>query len=360
MNDTTRMAAELRAAALREVLETYRTQNGVHFGGRLRTPVLEWSERSSELGAWVSETRTLRLSERLLEGPWGVLVEVLKHEMAHQFVHEVLGVTDEGPHGATFRRVCEERGIDRRAAGVPDDDPEREPARAAAFRKILHLLSLAESDNPHEAESAAILARRLMLKYQLEHGQSRERTFAFRHLGPPLVRRHAYQRVIANILDEYFFVQVIVVPSFDARRGKRASVLEAIGDVDNLEIASYAHDFLEMSGERLWKQHKRAKRLRGDRERLDYLFGVMSGFREKLAKEAETARGEGLVVARSPELARYFRARHPYTRSVSGRGSVEKEAFAAGAVAGRELVLSKGLRGVDRDGGSPRLLPGKR
>ena len=72
-----------------------------------------------------------------------MLVEVLKHEMAHQFVDEVLGVHDEPDHGPVFRQVCDERGIDARAAGAPDADR----ARDHVLDRIAKLLALAGSPN---------------------------------------------------------------------------------------------------------------------------------------------------------------------------------------------------------------------
>ena len=40
------------------------------------------------------------------------MVEVLKHEMAHQYAHEILGARDESAHGEAFRTVCQRLGID--------------------------------------------------------------------------------------------------------------------------------------------------------------------------------------------------------------------------------------------------------
>ena len=83
--------------ALRQVLLTYKDANASLFGGRLSVPQLRWTSSSMIWGAWRGSERILELSLRLLERPWGELVEVLKHEMAHQFVEEVeLGADKEG------------------------------------------------------------------------------------------------------------------------------------------------------------------------------------------------------------------------------------------------------------------------
>lgn len=352
-----RLGAELRRSALRQVEVAYRDSNHSLFGGRLRAPVLEWSDAESELGAWVREARSLRLSESLLLGPWGELLEVLKHEMAHQYVDEVLGVHGEGPHGPTFQKICRERGIDPRAAGRPRSGDVEEGERTAVLRRIASLLALAQSDNQHEAELAMATARRLMLKYNLEQATENPSAYSFRHVGTPTGRRAAWQRVLATILSDHFFVDVLIVPVYRPLEGKRGSVLEIMGRLENLEMAAYVHDFLECSAADLWQSHKKREGLASDKDRLSYLFGVMSGFRDKLEAEERRSQKEGLVWLGDPELSRYARARHPYVRRVGSSGRVARDAFSAGREAGRSLVLSRGV-GAGVSAGGPRLLGG--
>ena len=147
--------------ALRAVRRVYDDANAALFAGKLRPPALQLSDSVGRLGCYVHKSRTLELARPLLvEHGWNVLVEVLHHEMAHQFVHEVLGVHDESAHGPAFRRVCQERGIDARAAGLPDP---ADPAETHVLERIAKLLALAESANEHEASAAMSAAQRLML-----------------------------------------------------------------------------------------------------------------------------------------------------------------------------------------------------
>src|SRR5204862_3124484 len=114
------------------------------FGRKLRRPQMELSDSATRLGAWFKQGRRLQVARRLLVvHGWGTLIEVLKHEMAHQYVDEVLGLDSEGAHGPSFRRVCEERGVDSRAHGVP---VAGEAASAApVLDRIATLLALAGS-----------------------------------------------------------------------------------------------------------------------------------------------------------------------------------------------------------------------
>src|SRR5690606_42073348 len=80
-----------------------------------------------------------------------------------------------------------------------------------------------------------------------------------------------------------------------------------------------------------------------------------SGFSEKLERDARKGQAEGLVWMGDPELGRYFRARHPHVRSVSGRGTVKNEAFSAGHNAGGRIVLHRGVEAGSTKG-APRIL----
>src|ERR1700733_13492884 len=109
---TERLNEELERAALHAILRTWEDLNGALFRFQLRRPAVMLVDSSVRLGLWHGGLRVIEIGA-------SALVEVLKHEMAHQYVDEVLGQPDDAMHGAAFRRVCEERGIDASAAGVP-------------------------------------------------------------------------------------------------------------------------------------------------------------------------------------------------------------------------------------------------
>jgi hypothetical protein len=56
------------------------------------TGLVALSDSERRLGEWNRAQRTISISRRLVvQQPWGVVREVLKHEMAHQYVFEILG-----------------------------------------------------------------------------------------------------------------------------------------------------------------------------------------------------------------------------------------------------------------------------
>jgi hypothetical protein len=69
----------------------------------------------------------------------------------------------------------------------------------------------------------------------------------------------------------------------------------------------------------------------------------MSGFAEKLSVQARAHKAEGLVWVPHAELAAYTRKRHPYLRTISHQGHRQRDVFAHGQKAGREVVLHRGV-----------------
>jgi hypothetical protein len=346
------LSTALEAALLRQLLATWRTLNDSYFKGRLQAPTLALADGAHKLGQWLAAERRIELSRAfVVDGAWGAVVEVLKHEMAHQFVSEALGDPDPTPHGPAFRAVCERHGIDAAAAGLPDAAPTPEADRILS--RVAKLLALAESPNVHEAELAMAEAQRLMLRHNVD--ATARAAYSFRHLGAPSGRVGEHERILANILNDHFFVECIWVPVWRAREGKRGSVLEVCGTTVNLTIAEHTHAFLLHTAERLWAQYKRDHAV-GNRDRRTYLAGVMTGFREKLDAQRKRHQREGLVWVGDADLTKYWRRRHPYVRFTRHVGAAQNEAHAHGRAAGRNIVLQRAMHERVSRG---RLLPSR-
>jgi hypothetical protein len=343
---------------------SYQDLNASYFKRALRPASIRLSDNAARLGRWVGDLRVIELSRPLvLEQSWGVVVEVLKHEMAHQYVHEVLGRADEPAHGPAFRDVCDRLGIDASASGMPtgtEDAPTREGHRKI-LERVSQLLALAQSSNVHEAQTATTLAQKLMLKYNLESAAlGARRGYDVRHVRDPSGRITESERLLSIILGEHFFVEVIWVPVYRPCEKKRGQVLEICGTPANLEMAAYVHAFLTNAAEHLWREHKRGEDIRGNRDRRTYLAGVMEGFREKLEAENKKHRAEGLVWVGDADLEAYYRKRHPHIRHSRTMGHVRTDAHVAGRSAGRRLVLHRGIGSDSTQARGPALLPAKR
>jgi len=356
------LSIELEAALVRELRRTYERTNQRRFAGKLRPAVLVLAETTRRLGQWSRASRRLELSRTMvLERPWLEVIGVLEHEMAHQYVEEVLGVTTEAAHGPTFQRVCSERGIDARAAGAPA--PSEDPEGDRALDKIRKLMALAGSANEHEAEIAMRRAHDLMLRHNVEHVRTGvAASYEARQLGEPTKRASGVDLDIVGLLTEHFFVEAIRVPVYMPATGEHADVFEVIGTHTNVEMAAHVFEFLRATAERLWQENRRDSRVKSGRVR---------GFRDKLtteqkastrdrAERGERPRGEAppateaLVWTGDPNLETFFRARYPNIRT-RRRFITLSGAHAAGREAGRTVILNKPVtRGPS--GGGPRLL----
>ena len=325
---------------VRALMRDWQRLNYLHFRDALVAPVLLLSDAESRLGQWSPSHRTIEIARRLVASqPWGVVVEVLKHEMAHQYAHEVLRIAPA-------------------SAGIPG------PAHADGFesplaRRIARLLALAESDNANEAELAMREAQRLMLKYNIDvSAEATRRNYEFRHLGEPTGRMQSHQHHLSAILGRFFFVEAIWVSVHRPLLGRPGTVLEVCGTRENVEMASYVHDFLLRSAEHAWRQHQRAARISSDRDRRSYLTGVMRGFYEKLEAQQKTNRQEGLVWVKDNGLTGYFHARYPKQRTIRSTARARPDAYAHGKQAGSKLVIHKPVGGGSSTGG--RALPPRR
>ena len=347
-------ASTFDAALLGELARAWGELNRLHFGGVLRRPVLTLIDTRTRLGSWHRVERTLSMSRRfVLERTWGTVIEVMRHEMAHQYVDEVLHIHDQTAHGPAFQRVCRERAIDGRATGAPglgSDGPV-----PAVLRKVHALLALADSPNRNEAEAAMRAAHRLMRKYNVERSTGAD-GYTFAQLGRPTGRVPAHHRVLAGILAEHFFIQPIWVSAYDAARRKWGRVLEVCGRPENMDIAEHVHGFMLQTGERLWRDHKRAQGLRGNRDRRRFLQGMMMGFHDQLQEAAEAAERTGLVWVGDADLDAYLSRRHPSRARGRAVAMTLSSEWEAGRAAGRRIVLR---RAVPHRGQAPiGLLPG--
>ena len=346
------LSAELEAALVRELAHCYDRINWAHFGERLVRPVLVLASAATRLGRWGPATRTLELQRALvLDRPWPEVLAVLAHEMAHQFVDEVLQVRGETAHGDTFRRVCEARGIDARAQGAPVVQGSASAAGDRVLERIRKLLALAASSNQHEAEAAMARAHELMLRHNLDQ-LPLPQPYEVRHLGEPRRRASPVEAEIVGLLSELFFVEAISIPVYVPRSGLSGHLYEIVGTLANVELAGHVFAFLLATADRLWRDHRADARVKSGRDRVAFQTGVIRGFRDKLVRERQVLRGTGLVWVGDPRLADFYRRRHP--RIVTRRRTLRADgAHHAGREAGRTIVLHRPLTTT---GGGGKLL----
>lgn len=343
---------ELQRTWLDWLHRSWEAINHRELGGQLRRPIIDLEHNRGRLGSWNPTSRVLRLSvDHLRTALWCEVELTLRHEMAHQVVSELFGAPGAPVHGSLFRRAC--RLL--RLQDSPRLEVRRTGAEVRALEKIRKLLSLATSSNPHEAQVAMATANRLLLQHNLEaadaelHGREEHR-LTYRWIGRPTGRITLERKLLAGILQEFFFVRAIWIRTRRAADQKRVSVLEILGSDHNLDIAEYVHDYLVRTLDLLWLDYRRLRRRqKGLAARNDYRTGVLMGFRDHLESQRERDEEDGLIWLGDPALDEVFAERYPNTRRLGASYYRPGHAHRAGRRAGRKVRLRPGLRERQKD-----------
>ena len=335
------MDQKLKRLILFHLKRYWSLENEVSFDQRLKAPQFA-IHLGGPLGVWHPKKRIISIQEELLmSSSWLEVIEVLRHESAHQFVDEALKVRGESAHGTTFKQVCEERGIDPRGVATPALSTKAKKL----LEKINKLLALAESDNPNEAENAARQAHALLIKHHLHQDElgALNEHFTFRQLGDPKGRHYQYEYSIVNILSEYFFVDCIWITVFDVKKKKDLKVAEMCGRSEDLEIAEYVYHFLHNHVALGWRRYQKETSRRGLKERLSFSLGMVLGFMEQFSAQRAEVGGTQLISLKDHGATEYLRKRHPAIRTRSSSGWRPSSDYHSGVDQGRALRLRKGV-----------------
>ena len=358
---------------------------------KLRTPLIEVCNMNGRWGSWDPVLRVIRISRRLIdEYSWDIVLEILKHEMAHQLVTDDppkgRRSADERPHGDAFQSACQRLGLSDWASNASGELPEQIPVNAhrvlapedeRLLRRIEKLLALANSTNEHESLLAMERVRELYARHNIDRIRQKVSSDQV-HL---IINRRrkvidSVETAILGLLGEFFFVRVITGSMFDAATGETFKIAEILGSRANVAMAEYVHSFLLHCTTDLWASYRagtvtgprpgsgrianlifgsgRSAPPRQDlRARRSYQLGLLAGFRRKLEQSADdiwkrtetelglAAETRQLIVTHNEvDLDRHVARRHPrlMTRQTSTRRVVSAH-FEAGRVDGGRITL---------------------
>lgn len=350
------LEADLHAAWNRKLYQWWHHYNEEYLASALQPPIIELSQGTGTLGHWDSQWRRIRIStHHIHRDSWGSVMDTLRHEMAHQYVDEVLAVSREGPHGPAFAQACQKL---RCVPGAGDEGlaaGEEDPREARIARLMRKVLSLVDSPNEHEAQVAVSKARHLLLEYNLDLvALDCARNFGSRSLGPVKGRRLSWELWLAMILNGFFFVEVLWARTYEAATDREGTVLRIYGTRANLDMAQYVYEYLAGLLPRLWMDYRGRQGLKGNAERMRYFAGVLEGFHTKLREEdaRATSAAGALVWLGDQHLSEYFRYLNPRTETRSVAGVRVSDAFRDGVEEGKQVSIRRPLEaGRGRFGG---------
>ena len=206
--------------------------------------------------------------------------------------------------------------------------------------KIKKLLSLATSDNEHEAKLATSKATQLLIKHNLalsdlpmSEKNYQNETIAQKRAGPE-------DKFVGNILVKYFFVEIV-------KSRRNGGQLHFLGEETNVEVALYTRDFLTHAFKSAFKVY-RAKTGSPANHRQSFYYGLFKGLCEQLEVKKTESEGEyGLVLVKDNDLATFVRNEIGPTRGGGTRkvNTNSESAIANGSETGKGMNLSKGLTG---------------
>ena len=361
--------AELERRILHGLSLEWETARGVVLrpadARKMRPPLFRLRDLTGRWGCWYGEKREIALSRGLVwNHSWDAVLEVLRHEMAHQFAEEVLEASAEPAHGPKFHEACLLLRANPRASGVYpplDERISRESPHPEdkILRKVKKLFALAQSQNPHEAQAAMNQAHALVAKYNVNLlARDEERSFIGAFLGRPRLQHNAADYRLGHLLLDNYFVRGIWVSAYVPEKEKMGHVFEVSGTIPNVKIAGYIYDFVSQYIHAQWAEYNKDKQLNHFR-RTDFAVGIIEGFRSKLesAKEGEKEESGALVRLEDPLLQEYMGYKYPRTRRVA-RGVSRRDArvISDGRRIGQKMVIA---RGISDPGGFRGLLIGQ-
>lgn len=310
-------------------------------------------DNMSYWGQYDPKSKTIKLSARLFKNyTWPVIVGVLKHELAHHYVHEVYRNSDLQDHGPEFRRACQKIGLSaffqraqvdlslenldwKEQAIVTEENP--------LFEKVKKLMALACSDNENESRLASQKIQELVTRNQIDQIDSigtkdyQHLTLIFKNLRTPL-----YIKQIVSILVEHFYVYAVFQTAYDAASDHRVGSVELIGRSEDLLIAESVFYFLQNEIDQLIKTQKKNRRTQVDKKSL--AWGFLDGFSKQLEQERKlqikVLETKALVLRTAEEkLLDYSRTVYPRLRKTGSRQRINQSAYNDGHEMGKKVKL---------------------
>jgi hypothetical protein len=346
---------------------------------KLPRPAILLHDSEQVWGRWDPLNLSISLSRPVLQScSWRVVVEILKHEIAHQITDYQYG-HEVRPHGPEFGRVCTMLRIEdwaRSAASGKSlselqalSDWKRELLDEATIRyrrRLEKLLALANSTNEHEALLAMRRAQELQGQERLVRPkQEKTPPMVSLEIGAGKQRHAAFEGRIASILMSHFHVDVVFATRFQTKNCRPEAIIDILGRREDVLLAEYVHGFLHQSAQRLWQDKRRSSKSKGLRAKNSYIRGLLAGFDDKLTEEKQPLKDAGgkaireqgaLVRADEKVRAQYVKSRYPRLSARRSTARIDRGAYRAGQSEGGKLNLR---RPVSSGGGTKtaRLLP---
>jgi len=211
--------------------------------------------------------------------------------------------------------------------------------------RIQKLLSLAGSDNEHEAKSAMDKANELLVKHNITMQQATETVDYNRDILEESKRSSVEDKFVHSILKEFFFVKIV------NRRTVGKKVTFIIGSETNVQVATYVHGYLKNTFKSLFSAYRKETGCPAN-YRQSYYMGLFNGLKEQLTKtKTNTEASVGLVLVPDQELNTYMEELFPNLKSSKNSVPLRSgQAVSDGRAEGQRLRISRGIESRGEQG----------
>ena len=342
----------LRVEWARQILYWWKHYNSLYLHEALVAPLIEIGASKTCLGRWSNVPPTISISyDHIVGDSWLTVLDTLRHEMAHQYVDQVIQPDNETAHGPAFRMACKRLRCSDKASGNSSTDHDLQKDIMERVRKVL---SMVDSPNENEAQVAIHKVRKLLMKYNIDLVElDRTRKFVRRSIGSVKKRHASYELWLAYILNEHFFVETIWAESYVASKNKIGTVLEIYGTLANTEMALYVHDYLSNLLPTLWIEYKKKQKITSNKERHRYWSGILQGFCEKISNRHRKEKNEEGITEwyGDPKLLDFYQNFNPQVRVRRSRGVRQSDTFIAGIRTGQKVEIRSAIDGRENEFG---------
>jgi hypothetical protein len=322
-----------------------------HYKLSLDPVVIFVSSSSTCLGSWCSLIRTITISyDLILNNNWAVVIEVLKHEMAHQYACEIFYY--QGSHGREFLQACDLLMVEpwaRKASINLEDYKDYKNNKldklSTVLRRAKKLLALTSSCNENEARIALQKVKELSCDSTLLF----ENNFSTVVINHNLKKTKPEQASISGILSRFFSVKVVYSFLYNSTSLREERVLEITAETAKVEIAEYVYWYLLNHTEILWREHKEKTKEKGLRSKNEFIDGVLSGFSQKLQEKSvasNISQEKSLVIIENnKKLDNFMKKKYPKLHTTySNTKDRSNETYRAGHTKGINLSLHHGVK----------------
>jgi hypothetical protein len=252
-------------------------------------------ESEKELGFYNPVHYQIALNKCLVyEAKDEVIRQILRHELAHMICH--LRFPQSSSHGQEFRKLClsygwgEEVFLAYASIEALNEKVEGALKSEQLLNKVKKLLSLATSENSHEAKLALSRANKLLFDHQLAYI---EQTDDLAYMKKVIRQKRLDSKLKAIYeITKLFYVEPVL------SYGKGEVSLEVIGEKAAVELADYVANFLVEALEREWTVVKKQNpKLLGKAAKNAFFTGLSLGYKEQieLSNSAQELVGKELI-----------------------------------------------------------------